>query len=105
MSTVFYRYVNQEERDFIEREGMIKSRSSRGTFFTTRRYDTSAKAQKDLALERPPKYRIGPIPGDEMPEFDKRSLQPVGVSGSQPGGGLEGATAHAVYLFAVTPLS
>ena len=104
MPTLFYRYVGEQEKDFIEKNAMIKSKSSRGTYFTTNRHSSAAEAQQELALSRPPEYRIGPIPADEMPDLDKVPLQPAGLYKRQSGGGVEGATTHPVYLYSVERL-
>ena len=103
MPTAYYRYVSDLERQFIGQKKVIMSRSG-STWFTPDRYDTAAEAQQKLALPASPPWRIGPIPSDEMPDFDRVPLRPVGVANGQPGGGTECATSKPVYLYDVTRL-
>ena len=103
MVTTYYRYVDDVEKDYIEDSGMIRSKSG-FTWFTPDRYGTAADAEKFLALSSARNWRIGPIPSDEMPDFDKVPLRTVAPAHGQPGGGVECATSHAVYLLKVVKL-
>ena len=103
MVTTHYRYVDDAEKDSIDGGGIIQSKSGL-TWFTPDRYDTAADAEKFLALPSPRNWRVGPIPSDEMPDFDKVPLRPIAPAHGQPGGGVECATSHPVYLFKVVQL-
>jgi len=104
MPTLYYRYVSDAERQFIERNQMILSKAGL-TWFTPDRYETAAEAQRYLVLPTPQPWRIGPIPADEMPDFDKVPLRPVASKNNQPGGGAECATTRPVYLYGVAKLA
>lgn len=101
----FYRYLgSQVEVDLIVRERRIRSSNPHGTWYTTARYDDPTHAQQELALPNPPTHRVGPIAGDEMPDFDV-PLRPVAPANGQPGGGVEARTKGTVYLFGVLQFS
>ena len=82
--TLYYRYVSRAELKFILRNFYIMSRSG-FTYFTYERYDDADRAQKRLALERRPEYRIGPIPEEEMPFIPYKGVVPP--TPLFPGGG------------------
>ncbi len=100
MVTTYYRYVHDGEKNSIEDSGMIRSKSGL-TWFTPDRYETAAEAEKFLALPSGRNWRVGPIPSDEMPDFDKVPLRPVAPANGQPGGGVECATSLPIYLFKI----
>lgn len=96
----FYRYISQAEVDNIRQNGFVQSLSGI-TYFTPDFYDNAGEAHQKLALPGPypPGYRIGPIPGDEMPDFDAVRLTVVPFKDpARPGGGVQGATTKRVYL-------
>jgi len=99
---VFYRYISyQPEVDQVICERKVQSTNPKtqyATWYTPTRYDNPTKAQQELALNKPPTHRIGPILGDEMPDFDI-GLRPVAPAFSQPGGGVEARTKSSVWLF------
>lgn len=98
--TVYYRYVSRGEIQYIQANKHIMAKSG-VTYFTPDRYDDPRVAQSMLAMPNKPDYRIGPIPADEMPDFDVVGIQSVGVvDASRPGGGVEAATSATAYLFA-----
>lgn len=102
--TGYYRYVGEAELAYINANREIRSLSGI-THFTPDRYDDPDEAQRFLALERRPQYRVGPIPEGEMPEFDAVPLQEVEFKGpDRPGGGTEMATTATVRLFGVYDL-
>src|SRR6266852_1604253 len=103
MPTLYNRYVSDAEKQFIEQERMIMSKAG-STWFTPDRYETAADAQRYLVLPTTRPWRIGPIPADEMPDFDKVPLRPVAAKSGQPGGGAECATTRPVYLYAIARL-
>jgi len=103
MNAVLYRYVSDAERQHIEQSKMIRSHSGK-TYFSPDLYDAAADARQRLALSVAPAWRVGPIPADEMPDFDAVSLQAASPKYGQPGGGLECATRHIVYLFGFSRL-
>lgn len=103
MITTYYRYVDDAEKNSIDQSGFIQSKSGL-TWFTPARYDTATDAQKFLALPFLRNWRVGPIPSDEMPDFDKVPLRPVAPAHGHPGGGVECATSHPIYLFKVVKL-
>lgn len=96
--TQFYRYVGDKEADSINEKKEIKSKSG-VTWYTPDRYDTADEAQKKLALPNKPARRVGPIPADEMADFDHCPLRPVSPRFGQPGGGVEAAATKPVWLF------
>jgi hypothetical protein len=97
----FYRYISHpDEVKQVLDERRVQStnpRTGRATWYTTVRYDDPLVAQRELALERVPSHRIGPIPEHLMPQFDigPRDAAPLG---GQPGGGLEARTKSPVWL-------
>ena len=96
----FYRYVSSSEMGRIRETRQIGSRSG-VTYFSPDRYDDAQEAYRRLALPRPPDFRVGPIPDDEMPDFDVVPLMSVGfVDPNRLGGGTEAATSRPVRLFA-----
>jgi len=102
----FYGYVSNLESQFIRSESRIQSKSG-VTYYTTDFYEAAPEAQQKLALDFPPDSRVGPIPADEMPDFDAvplKSVDPDPLNG-QPGGGVEAATTSILRLFAITRLS
>ena len=102
--TGYYRYVGEAELAYISATREIRSLSA-VTHFTPDRYDDPDEAQRFLALERRPQFRLGPIPEDEMPEFDAVPLRDVEFKGpGRPGGGTEVATTATVSLFGVYDL-
>lgn len=102
--TGYYRYVGEAELAYIRANREVRSLSG-VTYFTLDRYDDPDEAQRFLALERRPQFRVGPLPEDEMPEFDALPLQDVEFKGAdRPGGGTEVATTATVSLFGVYDL-
>ena len=90
-SLALYRYFSHpteisQVRD--KRKVQTTNPNAQGTWYTPTRYDDPMRAQQQLALRQPPTHRIGPIPADEMPDFDI-GLRPVAPANGQPGGGVE----------------
>jgi hypothetical protein len=97
---VFYRYVDALERSQIMREKRIAPGPGQiCKYYTPNRFDTAVDAQRYLALHYTPEFRIGPIPADEVPDFDHVQLRTIAPSNGQPGGGREVATTQTLYLF------
>jgi hypothetical protein len=100
---LYYRYAShQAEFDQLREERLIRSTNPLGagkTWYAPTRYDDPLLAQADLALKRPPARRFGPIPADEMPDFDINGPQPVQPAYGQPGGGIEVCTTGRVFIF------
>ncbi len=95
----FYRYVCRAEADVVIKEKVIRSRSG-VTYFSPDIYHDAQEARRKLALDWVPECRIGPIPSDEMPDFDAVRLRPVDfIDPNKPGGGVQGATSKEVRLF------
>ena len=96
----FYRYVSEPEYRSIMANRVIVSWTGR-TYFTPDRYQSAAEAQRKLALGDLPAYRIGPVPADELPDFDEVKLQTVRPDPilGLPGGGVEAATTQITSLF------
>src|SRR6266487_6026018 len=91
---LYYRYADAIEAGLIMLERKIAPAPGQNyKFYTTDFYDRATDAQRYLALSYLPKYRIGPIPEDEIPTFQ---IQPriVSPTNGQPGGGREAATMH-----------
>ena len=103
MAAAYYRYIGEREKEFIEKQDMIRS-NSKVMFFTPVRYENGEVAQRRLALPHRPVWRIGPIPESQMPSFDKLPLRVVGPANGHPGGGVECATSETVHLFAFKKL-
>lgn len=96
----FYRYISyspEVNQIRTQRKVQTTNPSAAGTWFTPIRYDDSYTAQQELALSQTPTHRVGPIPGDQMPDFDI-GLRPVAPGKNTPGGGVEARTAHPVWL-------
>ena len=97
----FYRYISHpdEVKQVLEERRLqsMNPRTGRATWYTAVRYDNPLVAQRELALDRVPSHRIGPIPADQMPPFDigPRDTAPLG---DRPGGGLEARTKWPVWL-------
>lgn len=103
MPELFYRYVGDDEKEFIEENNMILSYSGE-TYFTLDRYDSAEEAQQYLALPVRPAWRIGGITAERMPEMDAVAECRVRPMHGQPGGGSECATSEPVYLFGIAKL-
>lgn len=102
---VFYRYVDDSEEAVIRTEGRIApATGSVCKWYTPDRYDSGLEAQRHLALRYAPTYRVGPIPSDELPDFDHVQLRVAAPAFGQPGGGLEVATTRTHYLFVISRL-
>ena len=100
---MFYRYISHtEEVKQIRNERKIKSTNPKthGTWFSTTRYEDPVEAQDKLALSTKPTHRVGPIPADEMPDFDI-PLRPVAPANSRPGGGVEARTKDEIWIFGI----
>ena len=97
----FYRYISHsDEVSQVQQERRIQStnpRTGRATWYTTARYDDPLVAQRELALDRAPTHRVGPIPADQMPPFD-RGPRDAATLGGRPGGALEVRTTFPVWL-------
>jgi hypothetical protein len=97
----YYRYFSHpEELKQIVQERRVQGTnplSGGATWYTTVRYDDPLVAQRELALNRPPTHRIGPVPDLMMPPFDigPRSAAPLG---GHPGGAPEVRTKAPVWL-------
>lgn len=103
---MFYRYTDDTEAEEIKKSNRIEPAPNQTCkWFTPDRYDTGAEAQRFLAIRYTPTCRVGPIPSDELPDFDHIPLRVVAPAHRQPGGGLEAATTQIVHLFSVTRLS
>ena len=102
MPTGFYRYLSssQEISQVIDERKVQSTNSSTqyATWYCPTRSDSDSMAEQEVALPRPPTHRIGPIPNDQMPQFDI-GLRPVSPAFGQPGGGVEARTAAPVWLF------
>ncbi|BFH72220.1 hypothetical protein SJAV_01640 [Sulfurisphaera javensis] len=57
-SNYLYRYIGDDELEFIRRNGVIYSKNPMGTYFTTLFTNDSQKAMMYLSLSSPPRYRI-----------------------------------------------
>lgn len=102
----FYRYVSAAERDFVQNNSMIRSISG-VTYFAMdppSRYDSSTDVVNFLAVPTGKEFRLGPIPGDEAPDWDivpPRTVGPKQLPDGMwvAGGGTEAATSAVVWLF------
>jgi hypothetical protein len=101
----FYRYTDAKEAAIIQEQGRI-DRAPHQTckWYSPNRFESGEEARRYLALAYTPTYRIGPIPQDELPDFDHAPLRVIGPNFGMPGGGLEAATTQPFYLFSMTPL-
>ena len=103
-SVYYYRYVGDDENEFVERNHIIESHSGI-TWLTPDVYNTGAEAREMLALEKNPLWRIRPIPAEEILEFDHCPLRRVGPDNNEDGGGWECATTRPIRLYTVTRLA
>lgn len=102
----FYHYTDDYEKDLILRDKRIEPAPGKTIkWYTPDRYNTGADAERFLAMDYTPTWRIGPIPSDEVPDFDHIQLRVVGATKKQPGGGVEAATTMTLYLFDITAIS
>ena len=68
---MFYRYTDDTEVGEIKKNNRIGPAPNQTCkWFTPDRYDTGEEAQKFLAMRYIPTHRVGPIPSDELPDFD-----------------------------------
>src|SRR5713101_7658254 len=96
----FYRYIDATEHKLIIKNNVIAPAPGQPCkYYTPDRYDIASDAQRFLAMSYLPAYRIGPIPSDEVPDFDYIQLRPVAPANGQPVGGTEAATTQTLYLF------
>ena len=103
---MFYRYTDDTEAGEIRENNRIEPAPNQiCKWFTPDRYDTGEEAQRFLAMRYIPTHRVGPIPSDELPDFDHIFLRVVAPAHGQPGGGLEAATTRIAHLFSITRLS
>jgi hypothetical protein len=100
---VYYRYFGHpDEIDQLRRERMIRTTNPHNgykTWFTPTRFSDPSTAQHLLALDYTPSYRVGPVPADEMPDFDVHGPQIIQPAGGHPGGAIEVCMTQPVYLF------
>lgn len=100
---VYYRYFSHpNELEQLHRERMVlTSNPYRGhrTWFTPTRFSDAARAQRLLAIENLPLHRVGPIPADEMPDFNVHGPRIVQPAGNMPGGATEVCTTEPIYIF------
>lgn len=103
--TLYYRYVSLAEAQAVRTRRLIQSR--RGiTYYTPDFYDDPNEAYVKLGLPDIPDCRVGPIPADEMPDFDVVPLRPVDfVDVNRLGGGVQVATSKEVRLFDIYEFS
>jgi hypothetical protein len=103
---MFYRYTDDTEAEEIKKINRIEPAPNQiCKWFSPDCYDTGSEAQRFLAIRYTPTYRVGPIPSDELADFDHTPLRVVAPAHGQPGGGLEAATTQTVYLFSITRLA
>lgn len=100
---VYYRYFSHSEELDQLRNGrvVLTSNPHNGykTWFTPTRFSDPSLAQRLLAIQRVPQHRVGPIPADEMPDFNVHGPQIVQPVGNMPGGATEVCTTQPVYIF------
>ena len=102
---MFYRYTDDVEAALIRQNHRIEpSPNQTCKWYTPDRYDTGAEAQRFLAMSYTPTYRVGPMPSDELPDFDHTTLTVEGAAYGQPGGGLEAGTTKTMYLIDITAI-
>ena len=108
MPVAFYRYMSYpSEVSQVTGERKVQSTNPTtqfATWYTTIRYDSAVTAQQELALSKSPTHRVGPIPANEMPDFDI-SLRSVAPAFGHPGGGVEARTKSPVWLFGIWDFS
>lgn len=100
---VFYRYADDVEAALVYENRRIESGPNQTCkWYSPDRYESGADARRFLSLSYTPTHRIGPIPADDLPDFDHTDLQGVLPNFGQPGGGLQAATTKTFYLFDIT---
>jgi hypothetical protein len=105
----WYRYVDAAEESFIRHTGIIKSDSGSTYYATDPACNSSDEACRKLAIPWPKHFMIGPIPQDELPDFDvvpPRTVNPIRLPDGTwlPGGGTEAATSKEYRCFGHYPL-
>lgn len=100
-----YRYVGAAETLWIKETGQVVSRSGVTWYALSAGgpIDSAAQVSDAYALPHAPEYSVGPIPGDECPAWNvvgPRTVAPARLPGGRwvPGGGIEAATSHPVWL-------
>lgn len=83
---VFYRYVSEAEVKAIRSTGLLRGGRSGGTYFTTQKISTAARALRLLALPDKPTHRIA-FRITNTPRV--HGPLPVRPKYGQPGGGIE----------------
>lgn len=99
----FYRYFSHSaEWERLHRDRIIQSTNPYGggrSWYTNERTADLVAIRARLALPSSPRFRVGPVPRDEMPDFDICDARRVEPGYGQPGGGLEYCTTEPVHLF------
>lgn len=93
---------HRAEVDQLQDRRVVRTTNPYGggkTWYSPKRYEDPAEALAELAIKRAPDYRVGPIPADEMPDFDVNGMRVVAPANGQPGGGLEVCTTGEAHIF------
>lgn len=93
-----YRYVGNQERDFIVKNHQIKSLHCE-TYLSPDKYNSAEDAQRYLSLPKKPSCRVGPIWSLDV-TFDGISLRRVRAKYGQPRGGWE-ITTHQPIMYGI----
>jgi hypothetical protein len=100
---VYYRYFSHplELQQLVDDRMIHTSSPGNGgkTWFTPQRFNDPVDALDLLALSRLPEYRVGPIRGDDMPDFDVCGPQRIEPMGGRSGGGIEVCTTKKIHIF------
>jgi len=94
MPSYYYRYTGDAEKAYIDSQRLIQSLSGL-TYLTPDYYDSAGEAERLLAMPARPIWRIGPIPGETLPEVDVSPRRVVPRFG-KTGGGREIAVRGAI---------
>lgn len=99
----YYRFFSHSaEFNQLQRDRVVHTTNPHGRgepWFTPTRFEDPVDAQRLLALQRTPQFRVGPIPADEMPDFDVCGPRRIQPAYGQPGGAVEVCTTMPVFIF------
>lgn len=89
-SPFLFRYVSENEFEFVRRNGFVFSLNPVGTYYTTLLTNDPADAQRYLALSYKPRFRVGGFPlSDPLVQLQVVFVGYVAPKYGQPGGARE----------------
>ncbi len=99
-TSFLFRYItSKKEYEFIRRHQLVYSTNPLGTYWTTLLTNDANEAQKLLALNKTPLYRVGGIPLNSIDLQKVRKKGVVAPAYGQPGGADEIILNEPILLF------